>query len=321
VSEKQIAIVLVTHNSAEFIGACLSSIVPSGADIIVVDNGSTDGTAGIIRRFPSVRLIETCANLGYGKAINLGALQATHEYLILSNTDVVFREDTIATLVSFLKSHPGVGIVGPQQVSPGGGWQRSYGDTPGIWAGVKEAFGVNSVCRCYRRFRWPSRVDVHPKEVGYVFGAVLALPRSAFVQAKGFDEDFYFYGDESDLCIRLRKMGWKVVFCPFTEVVHYGGGDSTRVDHSDRFYRFLTTSEAMLARRHLPLWQARTYLWLKRVYFLELSLIFRLLKVLSPPSKITHLSQKIWVMDTYKRLWAEQLTTLKDCGTGRLGTY
>jgi len=310
----EVAIILVTHNSAGFIGPCLSSVVPSGADVVVVDNGSLDETREIIRQYPKVQLIETGTNFGYGKAINLGAAQAQsgHKYLILSNTDVVYREDTVSTMISFLESHPDIGITAPRQISPHGGWQRSYGDIPGMWTGVKDVLGISSAIRWYRRICWPRRVDSRPKEVGYVFGAVLALRREAYQQAKGFDEDFYFYGDESDLCIRLRKMGWKVVFCPFTEVIHYGGGDSTRLDQSDKFYRYLTKSHAMLAKKHLPLWQARAYVWLEKLYFQRLALGFRLVKRISRKNtrKDASLDHRIWVMDVCTKLLAEQLSQL-----------
>lgn len=305
-SADEVAVVLVTHNSSCFIGPCLDSLVPSGAEIIVVDNESTDETLSIIQRYPKVRLIPSGGNLGYGKAINLGAkqTQSTRKYLILSNPDVIYREDSVATLVLFLKSRPEVGITAPRQVSPSEGWQRSYGDVPGIWAGMKEVSGISSALRWYRRLQWPKRVDDRPKEVGYVFGAVLALPRKAYFQANGFDEDFYFYGDESDLCIRLRSMGWKVVFCPFTEIVHYGGGDSTRVDQSDRFYRYLATSQTILAKKHLPLWKAYIYVWLQKLYFQRLALTLRIVKIFASTEDI---SRRLEVANVHVRLWAEQL--------------
>jgi N-acetylglucosaminyl-diphospho-decaprenol L-rhamnosyltransferase len=315
---KEVAIVIATHNSAGFIGPCLASIESSGAQIIVIDNGSKDETKSIIRRYPEIQLIETDANLGYGKAINLGAKAVGEgcKYLILSNPDVIYRDDSVATLISFLKSHPEIGITGPRQVSPTGGWQRSYADTPGVWVGVKDVVGINSAVRCYRRLRWPKRVDNRPKEVGYVCGAVLALPRVAYLQANGFDEDFYFYSEESDLCLRLRKMGWKVVFCPFTEIVHYGGGSSTRVDTSDRFYRYLTTSQTRLAKKHLPLWKARIYVWLQKMYFQRLAYMLRFIRIFAPTRDI---SRRIEITDIHVRLWADQLNQLRG-GSARSGS-
>jgi N-acetylglucosaminyl-diphospho-decaprenol L-rhamnosyltransferase len=318
----EIAVVIVTHNSARFIAPCLSSLRSAAADLVVVDNGSTDNTRQIIRQYPHVRLIEATANLGYGKAINLGARQTDSKYLILSNADVIYREDTVAGLIAFLKSDPKIGITSPQQTSPSGDWQRSYEDVPGIWSGLKDALGIGSVFRWYRRLCWPRIVDRHAKEVGYLTGAVLALPREAFCQVHGFDESFHFYGEDADLCIRLRDASWKVMFCPSAEVIHHGGGHSTQVDRSDKFGRLLTSSQVTLARKYLSLWQASLYVWLKRIYFQRLALTFRLMRIFAPTSKNEQLSQKIWIMDTHTRLWAEQLGELrhKDSKTGSVST-
>lgn len=301
------AIIIVTHNSARFIGDCLSSLQSTEAHICVVDNGSTDDTRQIVRQYHHVRLLEASANMGYGEALNLGAAQTDYKYLILSNADVVYREDTVAKLVSFLKSDPEIGITAPQQISPSGGWQLSYGDTPGIWLGFKDAVGIGSALRWYRRLRWPKRVDRRPKQVGYLAGAVLALPREAFSHVHGFDENFHFYGEETDLCLRLRSAGWKVVFYPAAEVIHHGGGHSMKVDQSDKFYRLLTQSQVMLAKKHLPSWRARFYMWMEKLCFQRLALTLRLIRILSRARKNGQFAQRIWAMDVCTKLWAEQL--------------
>ena len=307
----EIAVIIVTYNSAQFIRPCLASLAQSGADIIVVDNGSVDDTREIVRAHPRVELIEASANLGYGKAMNLIALKTKHPYMILSNADVVYGKDTVAELVSFLKSNPRVGITAPQQVSPTGDWQLSYADAPGIVSGLRDALGLNSVLRVHRRFRWPNKVDHRPKEVGYVAGAVLALPRLAFTEVKGFDEKFHFYGEESDLCIRLREVGWKVVFNPLIEVIHHAGGHSTAVDRSEKFHRLLVQSQVMLARKHLVPWRARLYLRMRKMYYQELAWALRVVRVFTPANKAAHLSRKIRVADTCSNLWTEQLSLLR----------
>ena len=318
---KEIALIIVTHNSARFIAECLSSLRAVDAVVVVVDNGSADDTKQIVRQYPDVRLIEADANLGYGKALNLGATQTDAKYLVLSNADVIYRQDTVAALVSFLKSAPKIGVTAPQQISTNGDWQRSYEDVPGIWSGIKDVAGISSVFRWYRRLCWPRRVDHRAKEVGYLTGAVLAVRRDAFDEVGGFDEDFHFYGEDSDLCMRLRSAGWKVVFCPWAEVIHYGGGHSTQMDRSDRFARLLTYGQATLAKKHLPLWQAYLYAWTKRIYFQRLALTLRLVRIFAPTSKNAQFSQRICIMDTHTKLWAEQLGQLRAKGpeAGRMG--
>jgi N-acetylglucosaminyl-diphospho-decaprenol L-rhamnosyltransferase len=311
-SGAEVAVIIVTYNSDRFIRPCLASLAQSGADVIVVDNGSVDDTKQIVRDHPQVKLIEASSNLGYGKAINLVALRIEHPYLVLSNADVIYGKDTVAGLISLLKANPEVGVTAPQQVSPAGDWQLSYADAPGILSGLRDALGINSALRVHRRFRWPNKVDRRPKEVGYVAGAVLALPRQVFSRVNGFDEKFHFYGEESDLCIRLRRTGWKVVFNPLVEVVHHAGGHSTNVDRSEKFYGLLIQSQVMLAKKYLSPWRAHVYLRMRRTYFQELALAFRIVRVFVPASKTALLSRKIWVMDTCTRLLTEQLVALKN---------
>ena len=303
-----IGLVIVTHNSAGHISTCLRSAGQACREVVIVDNGSTDDTLAIVRReFPDVRIVDTRLNLGYGKAVNIGFRQLNSEYVILSNPDVVYAPSCIETMVRYLQTHANVGITAPQQTSPAGGWQYSYGDTPSIWTGIKDAVGVSSFRRFLRRAAWPRRLDFRPKEVGYVCGAVLALRSEVFASVNGFDEEFYFYGDESDLCLRLRKGGWKVIFHPGAQIVHIGGADSTRVDRSDKYYRFLTTSQAMLARKYLSPKMAWCYLWLEKICFQRLWLTCKLMKIFAFGKKQDEFQQRIRIMSTHVRLWGELL--------------
>jgi N-acetylglucosaminyl-diphospho-decaprenol L-rhamnosyltransferase len=303
----RVGVIIVTCNSQNFIGPCISSLEVSGVSIVVIDNCSTDGTKDIIREHPDVRLIEAPANLGYGRALNLAVAEAgsNWEYVVLSNADVVYQADTISILISLLKSDPTIGIVAPQQISTSGGWQVSYADAPGVWSGAKDVFGVNSMSRWYRRLRWPHQVDRQNKDVAYLAGAVLALPVEAFRQVNGFDESFQFYAEDADLCIRLRNAGRRVVFCSRTAVIHHEGAHSAKTDQAEQFCRLLTTSVALLAAKHLPQWKARIYLRLRSTYYKEVATIFRVIKLFAPETRKSQLSRKIRISDVYSRLSIE----------------
>ena len=300
----KVVVIIVTRNSGHFIDPCLSSLKSGAVDIVVIDNDSTDDTKQIIRQYPHVQLIELPTNLGYGKALNLAVtkLGDKHDYLILSNADVIYQEGTIAGLISLLKSNPQIGIAAPQQISTDGGWQVSYADVPGVWSGVKDALGISSGSRWYRRFRWPHRVDRHNKDVGYLGGAVLALSLEAFRLVNGFDESFQFYAEDADLCIRLRAAGRRVIFCPATAIIHHEGGHSAKTDQAEKFCHLLTKSVMLLAEKHLPRWRACIYLRLRSIYFQEVALILRIIKVVAPKSSQVQLSRKIRVTDAYARL-------------------
>ena len=305
-SSDHIEVVIVTYNSAGHIGACIESIVAAGGWPIVVDNGSTDDTLEIVRsKSRNARIIATGENLGYGKAMNLGFKETTGGILILSNPDVVYLGDSIFQMVEFLKNNPRIGITGPQQMFPNRSWQRSYGDVPGIWAGIKDAVGLTSLHSGIRRFFWPRRIDSHAKKVPYIDGAVLAVRRQAFLDVGGFDEDFFFYADEADLCARLRRAGWGVVFCSPATVVHVRGDSSTKIDRSDRFVRYMVKSQSLLARKLLPPWKARLYARLQICHFIRLGLMYRLLQWVGGGK--SSLDCKIRMFDAYTRIWKEHL--------------
>ena len=304
-------VVVVTRNSVGHIGPCIDSIVAAGAVPIVVDNGSRDGTLEVVRSHcPEAKIIATGENLGYGKAMNLGFRETVGDFVILSNPDVVFLEGSIPRMLEFLEKNPRIGITGPQQMYPDRSWQRSYGDLPGIWSGLKDATGVTTLQHRLRHILWPRRIDRKPKDVPYVDGAVLAVRRDAFVGAKGFDEAFFFYADESDLCARLRKAGWRIVFFPAAQVIHIRGADSAKTDLSEQFVRFQVTSQYLLATRHLPDWKVRAYARLQVTHFQRLGMMARLAQGVRGSD--SNLQGKIRMFDALVQIWKQH------CGPGAM---
>jgi N-acetylglucosaminyl-diphospho-decaprenol L-rhamnosyltransferase len=310
VENDPVEVVIVTRNSAGHVSACVDSVVAEGGLPIVVDNASTDDTLEIVSaRSRQPRIIASSENLGYGKALNLGFKETKGDLVILSNPDVVFLPNSIHRMAEFVRKNPKIGVTGPQQMYPNLRWQRSYGDLPGIWAGVKDAVGMTTLHNEIRRVLWPRRVDRKPKRVPYVDGAVLAVRRQAFLDAHGFDEDFFFYSEESDLCARMRKAGWKVVFFPGADVIHIRGADSAKLDQSDRFVRYMVKSQSLLASKHLPRWKARIYAKLQICHFVRLGLTYRLLKCFG--GEKASIADKIWMFDAYTKMWKESSRSLR----------
>ena len=302
--EARIDVVVVTRNSARHIGPCLESAIAEGARPIVVDNGSTDDTLEVVRSTcPDARIIETGENLGYGKAMNVGFRETRGEFVILSNPDILFLPGSIVGLIDYLVKNARVGVVGPQQMFPNRSWQRSYGDLPGLWSGIKDAVGLTTLHNGVRKILWPRRLDRRPKEVPYADGAVLAVRSAAFSQMGGFDEDFYFYSDESDLCARLRGAGWRVAFLPASQVIHVRGADSAKVDRSDRFVRYMVASQSLLARKLLPKWKARIYFRLQVCHFYRLRLMYRLAGWIGAERSL--MNYKYDVAQAFTTIWKE----------------
>jgi N-acetylglucosaminyl-diphospho-decaprenol L-rhamnosyltransferase len=299
-----IEVVVVTRNSAGHIGACVDSIIAAQALPIIVDNGSTDDTLEIVRsRCPETKIIATGENLGYGRALNVGFKETRENFVILSNPDVVFLDGSIRQMVEFLEKNPRVGVTGPQQTFPDKTWQRSYGDLPGIWPGIKDAVGITTLQNSLRRILWPRKIDRKPKQVPYVDGAVLAVRREAFSQMSGFDEDFFFYSEESDLCWRMKKAGWKVIFLPCAEVIHVRGASSAKMGRSDQLLRYMVSNQRLLAAKHLPPWKARLYAKFQICHFVRLGLICGVLQRFGREKSSR--SYKIWMFDAYTRIWKE----------------
>lgn len=299
-----IEVVVVTRNSAEHIGQCVDSILAGGGLPIIVDNGSADDTLQIVgSRSSKVRIIATAENLGYGKAMNLGFKETKGELVILSNPDVVFLADSIRKIVEFLAKNERVGITGPQQMFPDRSWQASYGDLPGIWSGIKDLVGIATMRSVVRRALWPRKIDRKPKEVPYVDGGVLAVRRTAFQAAGGFDEDFFMYSDESDLCARLRKAGWGVVFLPWAEVIHVRGASVAKEEQVERFIRQMVNSQFLLATKHLAPWKVPIYVKLQIGRFIRLGLTHRLVSGFDGRNLSN--SQKVRTLDTYTRIWRD----------------
>jgi GT2 family glycosyltransferase len=195
------------------------------AEVFVVDNASSDGSADAIgREFPEVRLIANSANLGFGAANNLAMSKAQGEYLLLLNSDAFPKAGAIATLVNYLQANPKVGIVGPRLVHADGSLQLSCFRFPSplrawlenLW--ISTAFADHRFLGDYRHWAHDSL-----RNVDWVIGACLLLRRNVFSQVGGFDEKFFMYSEEADWQRRIRDAGWDIAFIPDAVVTHLGG--------------------------------------------------------------------------------------------------
>jgi GT2 family glycosyltransferase len=205
-----------------------------------------------------------------------------------------------------------IGAVGPQQIYPNRQWQRSYGVIPGIGEGLSHLLGITSFHNYLRKALWPSlKVDFKPKEVGYIDGAVMAIRRDAFDSVGGFDEDFFFYGEEADFCFRLKKAGWKIMFIPSALVMHVRGGNSTRTDKIDSKYtQMLVDSKVKLVKKHLSLTGARVYCYLQMFHSIKMNYVYSLVVAVMGKSAPRGLSRKKQIFNQLTQTWKEKTRTL-----------
>ncbi len=239
-----VSVIIVSFNTCDVTCRCLECLRGDlqglEAEVIVVDNASTDGSVEAIRKaFPDVRVIASERNLGFGAANNLAMRQARGRYFLLLNSDAFVRPGTIRTLMEELEDGPEVGVVGPKLLNEDGSTQRScfrY-PTPGrAWLEtlrVARWFKPRSPLGDYRRWAHDEAC-----EVDWAVGACLLLRREVFEQVGGFDERFFLYAEETDWQKRIREAGWSIRFTPRAELTHLGGasGASDRVRINEHFF-------------------------------------------------------------------------------------
>lgn len=302
----EIEAVVVAHNSEKHIVACLDSLKAEGTVPIVVDNESTDSTIRLVReRFPQVRVITADGNRGYGTSVNMGFRGTSSPFVLLSNSDVVYPGRSVRRLVQFLSDTPDVGLVGGQLLFPNGKWQRSYANLPGLWSGFEAAVGITTFQRACRAWLWPVRVDRKPKDVPYVDGAVLLVRREAFDAVGGFDESFFRYGDECDLCARMQKAGWRTVSFPGAQIVHVRGGDSTQILPLELFQN-MVEADIRVAQKHISVRRAKVYFWLRQVEFQRLTLMYRLASFVAPRRMTQEMTNRSIVTGNMAHIWRDK---------------
>lgn len=228
------SVFIVSYNTVGLLRQCLASLAASEAsfeyEVFVVDNVSADGSADMVRReFPGVRLIANDVNVGFAAANNQAYRESTGEFLFLLNPDAVVRPGAIASAVAFMEAHPEAGMCGGRICNPEGGLEPSARRFPGVFSNFFILSGLSSRYpdsplfgrADYKWFDHRSAI-----EVDWVPGAFTAIRRTMLEQTGFFDERFYLYYEETDLCLRAHRAGWKVYFIPEAEIVHDAGACS-----------------------------------------------------------------------------------------------
>ncbi len=209
--------IVVNRNTASLLVECLDRIfrsdLPERPEVIVVDNGSTDDSvARVHRTYPQVRVIDAGRNLGFAAANNKAVKEASGKFLLLVNTDAMLDADCATTLLRLMNSDPRIGVAGPQLLNADNSPQTSYEAVPTL---ATETLNRSLLKRLFpHRFPHRSRKLAGPTEVEALIGAVMILRREAFDALTGFDEDYFFFLEETDLAVRMRRAGWKVVHEP-----------------------------------------------------------------------------------------------------------
>lgn len=264
-----VSVVIVSWNTRELTLAALRSFLPCAdppLEVIVVDNASSDGSADAIEAaFPSVRVIRNPRNLGFGGGVNAGLLAARQPLVLLLNPDTRVVGDALPRLVDYAEAHPEAGIVGPRVVGEDGRLQASRFRFPSLWNQLLAATYLYQLLprsRVFNRERFGGSPVDRPAAVDAVSGCCFLVRRSLLDAVGGFDESFFMYAEETDLCYRAWQAGFEVHYAPVAEIVHLGGGSSRLASRRNflefrrsilRFYRKHRGPRATQAARALLL--------------------------------------------------------------------
>jgi GT2 family glycosyltransferase len=231
-----LSIVIVNWNTRDYLMGVLASIRqhPPAApyEVIVVDNGSTDGSPDAVEAaFPDVTLIRNAGNEGYARGNNQGMERAQGRYVLLLNPDVVVGENALNRALAYMEARPDVGAIGAKLIGSDGQIQRSVRGFPTPWAVACEALGLSRLfpkSRLFAAYRMGWFTYDVECEVDQPMGTFLMIRRSVLDVVGVLDERFPIFFNEVDWCFRAKKAGFRIMFVPDVSVVHYGGG-STRL--------------------------------------------------------------------------------------------
>lgn len=227
-----VQIVTVAYKSSQTIADCFRSALPvlkQEDRFTLVDNSADlEDLSPILSEFPEIWYMNPKANLGFATGCNLGARQSDSDYIFFLNPDATIIDDCVERLVSHLENNKDIGLIAPRFITRGGDEKVVYANDP-----REKIFGDNL-----------------PGEIASVTGAAVMLPRKLFEQLGGFDEDFFLYGEDIDLCRRVRKAGYRVELLKDVAVNHIGGHsekDAGREAVEER----KTRASLLLMKKHL----------------------------------------------------------------------
>ncbi len=232
-----LSIIIVNWNTEKLLEECLKSIFKHtkevNFEVIVVDNGSTDGSTQMVKsKFPEVILIKNKVNLGFTKANNQGIKTAKGDYIALLNSDAYLIENAFKTLLEAAKSKNDKAVLAPLLLNENRTIQQSVGFFPNLpqvflWMSFLDDLPLG-------QFFKPYHVDHDSfyrkeREVDWLTGAAMFLPREIISSVGGLNEEIFMYGEDVEWCFRIKKAGYKIFLCPQAKIVHIGRGSSKKI--------------------------------------------------------------------------------------------
>lgn len=234
-----LSIVLVCWNNRSYLFPCLESLYAGAMrhsyDVVVVDNGSTDGSQDVLRRdYPEILLIQNDGNVGLGRASNQGIAATRGRHILLLNNDTIVNGPSLDAMVDYLDANPRAAATGGKLLNGDGTVQSCYND----FSTLREEFLIATRLGEMLWDGYPAQMDDdRVRNVAWLGSACLMLRRAALDDVGLLDESYFIYGDEADLQYRLVQAGWDVVYLPHATTIHFGGRSMNRWGRRKMVYR------------------------------------------------------------------------------------
>ncbi len=267
-----ISIIIVNYKSKGFVLNCVQSIMDADFDlgerklqyeIIVVDNNSRDGLGDILAwQYPSVKFIQNKKNIGMGAGNNTGIKRANGDFIVIMNPDTIAMKDTFLELYRFMQENKQVGVVGPKQLNPDKTVQNSCYRRHSLLTPLyrRTPLGSFSFARKHLdKFLMKDFDKKEVREVDWLLGSFLFCRREALKQVGYFDERFFLYFEDTDLCRRFWQKKWKVVYNPKVKIIHNHNRQSANV----KWYKFFASKAS---REHILSWLKYLWKWKGKKY-------------------------------------------------------
>lgn len=221
-------------------------------EVILIDNASTEGDIKLVaNKFHGVKLIQSEVNLGFARANNVAVQSAKGDCLLFLNNDIIFRENTIKLSLDFLRQQKIPSIVGVRLLNEDLSMQESCFEFTTLWNSFAENFFLYKLfpkSKFFNKYWQNYLIEDRPTEVDVIKGAYILCSKKTFERLNGFDDRFFFYAEEADLCYRLKQLGGKVFYLSFLPLIHLGGQSTG--EHTWFKYKNQTTAKIQILQKH-----------------------------------------------------------------------
>ena len=303
----ELSVIIISYNTSQMTYDCVKSVLeqssPDTTEVIVIDNNSNDDTIPrLASSFPAITIISNKTNTGFACANNQGLQICKGRFVLLLNSDTIVLSDVMQKSIGYLKNQHSVGGMGCRILNPDLTVQRSCSGYPTLWRLLVKTLsldripGVPSLDRYLLR-KWKRDTE---RNVEVISGCYLMIRREVIHQAGLFDEDFFFFGEEVDWCLRIRQKDWQLCFAPVGNIIHYGGGSVKTFNHQRDI--MLTSALVRIHKKNSGILAAITAYFILMLFNISRALWWSLYSLFakSARNKALHFLR---VVQSYRQCW------------------